>query len=109
MGDFDITADTAVGTGLVIGLTGGGTLPLWAGLLAIVVFGGLFVAGNLAAAMLLQLTGFLPALYIFLTDRPEAWWLPYLTIIVIAILDWRRLVFVNIPNFLSGIRGRFEH
>ena len=104
-----MTADTAVGAALVIGLVGGGQLPLWIGLSSILVFGGLFVAGNLAAAMLLQLTGFLPTIYILWVERPATWWLPVATALAIGILDWRRLLVVNIPNFIRGVAGRFEH
>lgn len=73
LGRWDVWADTAVGAGLVVGLVLEGTLPLSMGLSALVLFGGLFLAGNLAVAMLVQLTGFLPILWILWSERPAAW------------------------------------
>jgi phosphatidylglycerophosphate synthase len=108
LGTWDIWADTAVGAGLVIGLTLGGTIPMWIGLGSLVLFGSLFLAGNLAASMLLQLTGYLPVLWVLWTERPGAWLVPFATFSVIGLLDWRRLFFINIPRFLHGIAGRFE-
>lgn len=108
LGGLDVTADTAVGAALVIGLAGAGTIPWWAAIGAITVLGSLFAAGNLAASMLLQLTGYLPVLNILRLERPSLWWLPYAAIVVIGIADRRRLLHVSIPAFLRGIAGRFE-
>ena len=108
LGEWDMAADTAVGAGLVVGLVGQGTLPLVMGLPALVVFGALFVAGNLAAAMLLQLVGYLPFLYLLWSERPALWWLPFATIVFAGLINWRRLFFVAIPAFLRGLTGRFE-
>jgi hypothetical protein len=74
----------------------------------VTVFGGLFLAGNLAGGMLLQLTGFVPLLWLLWTERAALWWLPFLTALLIGVLDWRTLVHENIPNFLRGMAGRFE-
>lgn len=108
-GGWDMWADTAVGAGLIVGLVAGGTLPMWIGVGALVLFGGLFLAGNLAAAMLTQLSGYLPVLWVLWSDRPSAWAVPFATFLLIGIADWRRLVFVNIPRFLRGVAGRFEN
>lgn len=109
LGRWDIWADTTVGAGLVVGLTIGGHIPLWVGLGSLVLFGGLFLAGNLAASMLLQLTGYLPVHWVLWTERPPGWWVPFVVFIVIGLLDWKRLFFVNVPRFIRGIAGRFEN
>jgi len=107
LGRWDMEIDTAVGAGLLIGMVGPQIVPLWAAAAAIVVLGGLFVAGNLAAAMLLQLAAYLPFIGKLWADRPPAWWLPLATVAAIGTIDRHRLVRVNIPNFLQGLRGRF--
>lgn len=108
LGAWDMAADTAVGAGLVVGLAGHGTIPWVVGLPALVVFGGLFIAGNLAASMLLQLVGYLPFLYILWSERPDVWWLPFAAIVFAGLVNWRRLFFVAIPAFLRGVTGRFD-
>jgi phosphatidylglycerophosphate synthase len=108
LGRFDLIADTAVGAGLLLGLVGHGTIQPWAGLGALVVFGALFWAGNLAAAMLLQLTGYVPFLYVLGRETPTGWWLPFASAVVIGGIDWRRLVLISIPAFLRGMTGQFE-
>lgn len=97
---WDLRADTLVGLGVVVGLTASGLVPIW---LPIAVAPGLwpFLRGNVTAAMLVQLAGFVPLLVLLWTDRPPAWWLPFATAALIGILDWRRLIFVNIPGFLG--------
>ena len=109
LGSWDLRADTAVGAGLLVGLAGHGTVPWLLALAALAVFGGLFIAGNVAASMLLQLAGYLPFLHVAWTERPAAWWLPFATIVFVGIVNWRRLVYVAIPAFLRGVAGRFEH
>ncbi len=108
LGRWDMPIDTAVGAGLVIGLVLRGTLPEVVGVGALALFGTLYLFGNVAASMLLQLTGFLPTLVILWEESPTAWWLPFGVIVLVGIFDWRRLLHVNIPAFLRGITGRFE-
>lgn len=107
-GRWDLRVDTGVGVALVIGLIGNGTVSLWFGLAALVVLGGFFLAGNIAASMLLQLSGYLPLLYTLWQERPDLWWLPFATFSAIGLADWRRLIRVTIPAFLHGMAGRFE-
>lgn len=109
LGDFDLLVDTVFGAGVVISLTAAGVIPFALGAGAMIVFGGLFLAGNTAAAMLLQLTGFIPVMAILWQERPQTWWAPFLVAALAAVVDWRRLIQVNIPAFLRGITGRFEH
>lgn len=105
MGPWDLTVDTAVGVGLIIGLTGAGDVPVLYGVVAILVLGSWFLTGNFAAAQMLQLAGYLPLLDILWTRRPTVWWLPFVTAIVIGVVDWRRLMGVNIPKFIRGVTG----
>lgn len=109
LGDWDVTADTAVGVGLVVGLMGNGTLPWLGGVAVIVVAGALYLAGNLAASMMLQLTGYLPTLLVLYDLKTTLWWLPFITAGVIGVIDWRRLLLINIPSFIHGVAGRFEN
>ncbi|MGA7227090.1 MAG: CDP-alcohol phosphatidyltransferase family protein [Acidimicrobiia bacterium] len=106
MGRWDLPIDTLVGTGLLIGLTGAGKIPVVVAVAAIVGLGGWFLTGNQTASMLLQLAGYLPLFGILLSERPTAWWLPFLTALLIGVLDWRRLLTINIPAFLRGLVGR---
>lgn len=109
LGRLDLVFDTLFGTGVVVGLLIAGILPLWLGLGSLIVFGGLFLAGNVAAAMLLQLTGFVPLLVALWERKPPTWWAPFAVALLAAIVDWRRLVFTNIPMFIRGVTWRFEH
>lgn len=103
MGSWDLRADTAVGACLALGLGGSGWAPPWvlaiAGALAIA-----FLYGSFAAAMLLQLCGYVPLALVLWSERPSAWWLPFVTVVLIAAFGWRRLVHVNIPGFLRDLR-----
>jgi phosphatidylglycerophosphate synthase len=108
LGEWDVLADAMVGAGAAIGLALAGVLPVWPVLVAVIGLGGLLVAGNLAAGMLLQLTGFLPLLWRLWAERPSAWWLPFLTALVIGAVEWRKLIYVSIPNFIRGMAGQFE-
>ncbi len=108
LGRWDMSVDTALGAALVIGLVLHGTIPDLVGLPLLVVLGALYLSGNIAAAMLIQLSGFVPTLLILWEDRPWGWWAPFAAAALIAILDWKRLALVNIPAFLRGLAGHFE-
>lgn len=103
LGRYDMVVDTVFGAGMVVGLLAARLLPIWAGLGAIVVFGAIYAAGNVAAAMLLQLTGFVPFLMELWFRRPVTWWAPFTVALLAAVVDWRRLLLINIPAFLRGI------
>jgi hypothetical protein len=99
--------DTAVGLSVLIGLTGAGLANVWllaaAGLLLWP-----FLLGNVTAAMLIQLAGFVPLLLLLWSRRPTAWWLPFAIALFAGTVDWRRLLFVNIPAFLGRDRATKE-
>lgn len=109
LGGLDLVADTIFGGAVIVGLVVGGFLPVWLGLSALLVFGALFANGNVAAAMALQLTGFVPLLYELWQQKPVTWWAPFAVALLAATLDWRRLVFINIPAFVRGVTGRTRH
>lgn len=106
MGKWDLPADTAVGAGLVIGLTGAGTFPVWLAMGVLIVLGGLFLRGNFAASMLLQLAGYVPAIGLLWSERPAGWWLPLITAVAVGVVDRGRLFRVNIPDFVRALKGR---
>lgn len=100
---WDLRADTAVGAGVLVGLVGGELAPWWL-LIAGALFAWGYWRGNVAAAMLLQLCGFVPLLILLWSLRPPGWWMPLVTALVIAVVDWRKLVMVNIPAFIGGLK-----
>lgn len=106
MGRWDLTADTAVGVGLLIGLAGARRVPVGVAIVVIVGLGAWFLMGNFAASLLLQLAGYLPLLAILWARRSSGWWLPFVTAITIGVADWRRLLTVNIPRFIHSLSGR---
>lgn len=108
-GRLDLVFDTLFGAGVVVGLLAAGVLPPWLGLGSLIVFGALFFAGNVAAAMLLQLTGFVPLLMELWQRKPVTWWAPFAVALLAGVVDWRRLVFKNVPMFIRGVTGRFEY
>ena len=103
MGRWDLTADTAVGAGLLVGLAGSGEIPAWFAVAVVVILGTLFLFGNFAASMLLQVAGYASLIALLWSRRPSLWWVPPATAVLIAIIDWRRLVQVNIPGFLRAL------
>lgn len=100
---WDLRADTLLGAGLLVGLAGAGIAPPW--LIPIgIILAALYVLGSVTASMLLQLCGYVPLLIALWVDRPPAWWLPIVVSALIGLIDWRRLVTINIPAFLNGLR-----
>jgi hypothetical protein len=104
MGRWDLTADTAVGAGLLVGLAGSGEIPAWFAIAVLAILGTLFLLGNFAASMLLQVAAYSSLIILFWSRRPSFWWLPMVAAVMIGIIDWRRLLQVNIPGFLSAFR-----
>jgi phosphatidylglycerophosphate synthase len=100
MGHWDLTADTAVGAGLLVGLAGSGEIPAWFAAAVLAILGTLFLFRSFAASMVLQVAGYASMISLLWSRRPSFWWVPLATAILIGIIDWRRLVQVNIPGFL---------
>lgn len=106
-GRWDLTVDTAVGAGVVVGLFGAGKLPVWYAVSCLLLFGVWFVrTGNFASSMLLQLAGYVPLLLVLWSEQVDWWWLPIVTAFLIGIVDWHRLIEVNIPGFIRGVTPR---
>jgi hypothetical protein len=104
LGRWDLIADTAVGAGIVVGLTGASKLPLWYAAGSLLLLGVWFLrTRNLASSMALQLAGYVPLLFVLWSERADWWWLPFVTAALIGMVDWRRLIEVNIPGFLRGV------
>lgn len=106
LGAWDLRVDTALGLGVMAGLAMAGLVSLWLPVVA-VLLSWPFLVGNVTAAMLIQLGGFVPLLLLLWDRRPSLWWLPFITALLAGIVDWRRLLFVNIPGFL-GMRRSTE-
>ena len=105
MGRWDLAVDTAVGGGIAIGLAGMGEVPAWFAASSILLFGGWWLLmGKPAGSMLLQLSGYVPLLRVLWNEQPPWWWLPFATAALTVMVDWRRLVEVNIPGFLQSFR-----
>jgi phosphatidylglycerophosphate synthase len=100
MGRWDLTADTAVGAGLLVGLAGSGEIPAWFAAAVLAILGTLFLFGSFVASMLLQVAGYVPLIALLWSRRPSLWWMPLATAVSIGFIDWRRLLQVNIPSFL---------
>lgn len=105
LASWDLPVDTIVGLSLLIGLTGAGEVSIVFAAAATVGLGAWFLTGNLAASLLLQLAGYLPFLAIAWTRQPVGWFLPFVTAIAIGIVDWRRLMTINIPGFVHSLFG----
>lgn len=106
MGRWDLTVDTAVGAGILVGLAGAGEVSVLFAGAVLATMGTLFLFGNLAASMLLQVAGYASLLALLWSRRPLVWWMPMVTAVLIGVIDWNRLLRINIPNFFRGLVGR---
>lgn len=106
LGDWDLTADTVVGAGLVVGLVAGGHLPLLWGVVAALFGAGFILTGNEAHSMLLQAMGYGPALWLIAGTTVAGSALVGVTLASIAIVDCSRLFEYVLPSFFAGISGR---
>ncbi|HEX6301718.1 MAG TPA: CDP-alcohol phosphatidyltransferase family protein [Acidimicrobiia bacterium] len=107
LGHWDLTADTAVGAGVVVGLAGAGAVPAWYAVSALFLLGAWFLrTRSLASSMILQLSGYVPLLWTLLREQADWWWLPFFAALLIGLVDWRRLIEVNVPGFLRSVTPR---
>ena len=101
--EWDLRVDITVAAGILVGLGIGGYTPWWLVVSTVVVLGGLsIVYENPSPAMLM--VGFIYARYLWLLIDAQAmlWWLPFLAIGFLAILDWRRFTRLILPAFFKG-------
>jgi phosphatidylglycerophosphate synthase len=106
LGTWDMAVDTTVGAGLVAGLALGGHLPIWVGIVGAVLAVAAASWRNLSLAMLLQALGYGPVLWFALQASLVGFTVAVATIVVIALIDWRRLVEWTLPTFFRGLLGR---
>ena len=104
MGRWDLTADTAVGAGLLVGLAGSGEIPALFATAVLAILGTLFLKGSFVASMFLQAAGYSSLIALLWSRRPPLWWMPLVAAVLIGFIDWRRLLQVNIPGFLRPFK-----
>lgn len=105
-GEWDMTADTVVGSGLMVGLTVGGHVSPWWSLAAGALAIGYVVRRNPAIGMLIQAIAYGAALLLAAGAGAEGFWPAVVTIGLIAVLDVRRLFGYVLPTFFAGLAGR---
>lgn len=109
LGQWDLDADTAVGAGIVLGLTVSGWLEWWLGIGLVALLGGaFFLTRNEAMSMLVQAIGYTLLLWRTWSDG-HALALGWLVAIVAVIAVWNRRIFLqrSLPTFLDGIADVF--
>jgi len=116
LGRLDLTIDTVVGAGLLLGMANAGVVPVAVAVALVVVLGGAFLRlRNPALALVLQGVAYGWFLVTVWTRQLPVRWVLLGTIAVLFLVGARRLFTVVIPAFLSGVvalvtgdRGR-EH
>lgn len=105
-GEWDMAVDVLVGASVLAGLGLAGLVPRWLAAAVLVVVGGLYLAlRQPALGMVLQAAGYGAFLWRAFQDRVGTLWVPLATIVLIAILDGRKLVRVVLPEFFRGVAG----
>jgi len=105
-GHLDLTADTVAGAGLLLGLVVGGHVPVWLGAVGAALGAVAVALRNPAAAMLVQVCGYAPALWFAYSEAIAGFVVAVASILVIAALDIRRFVTYVLPTFFKGLLGR---
>lgn len=111
LGDWDFRIDVTLGVAILIGLTLSGLSSAWLVLVTIAVLAGLtLITGNPAPSMLLLGFAYAWYLWLLLDLRPPLWWLPFASIVLLLVVDWRRFLAVILPAFFRGVAalGRSE-
>ena len=104
LGDWDFRVDVTLGIAILVGLAASGRAPVWLvvaviGLLA----GWTAISGNPAPAMLMMAVAYGWFLPILIVEKPSFWWMPFVTIPVLLVLDWRRFFTIILPAFFKGM------
>ena len=106
LGGFDLSADTLVGAGVLVGLAADGYIPgPVAAAVLLVLGGGFLVLRNEALSMALQAVGYGGFLWRLWTARSAFLWAPVIIIAAIAVLDRRRFTRIVLPMFFGGMRS----
>ena len=89
---------------LLVGLMLDGVASSWLVIAVIAVLAGLTImTGNPAPSMLLLAFAYGWFLWILLDRRPSLWWLPFASIGVLLMIDWKRFFRVILPAFFRGL------
>lgn len=110
-GDWDFRIDVTLGAAILIGLMLSGLASVWLVVIPIAMLAGLTIlTGNPAPSMLLLAFAYAWFLWLLLDLRPLLWWLPFASIVVLLVVDWRRFFGVILPAFFRGVvtLGRSE-
>lgn len=76
----------------------------WLVVAAIALLAGLTVlTGNPAPAMLLLAFAYSWFRWLLLDMRPRLWWLPFSSIVLLLVVDWRRFTKAILPAFFGGL------
>lgn len=104
LGDWDFRVDVTLGIAILTGLAVAGVAPLWLVIAAVIVGAGSTLGtGNPAPAMLLMALAYGLLLALLLAERPELWWLPFVAIGLLLVLDWKRFLRTILPAFFNGM------
>jgi len=104
LGDWDFRIDVSLGIAILVGLTLSGLASMWVVIAVVATLGGFtLVSGNPAPAMLLLAFAYALFLWLLLDLQPGLWWLPFASIVVLLVVDWRRFFKVILPAFFRGL------
>jgi hypothetical protein len=104
LGDWDFRIDVSLGAAILIGLMFSGLASAWLVVVPIAVLAGLtLLTGNPAPLMLLLAFAYAWFLWLLLDLRPRLWWLPFASIVLLLVVDWRRFIGVILPAFFRGV------
>jgi len=106
LGDWDFRIDVTLGVAILVGLMLAGLAPAWLMLVVIAILLGLtLVTGNPAPSMLMLAFAYAWFLWLLLDLRPTLWWLPFASIVLLFVVEWRRFFAVILPAFFRGAAG----
>lgn len=101
---LDLAVDTTVGAGLLVGMGFAGIAPIPLALGLVAVLGGGFIwLGNTALSMALQATAYAWFLVLLWSAEPTIRWLPLAVAAALLVVNFRQLVTVTVPAFVSGM------
>lgn len=109
LGKWDIYVDTLVGAAVLLGLAYGGYVSWLTALsLVLILGGGWILIGNDALSSSLQAIAYAWMMWLLFRQGVSDWWLPPLTAVSAAVLNWRKVVTRSVPGFLHGVADLFR-
>ena len=104
LGDWDFRVDVTIGIAILAGLAVADVVPAGVAIAAVLLGAGWTqLTGNPAPAMLLMALAYGWLLTLLLVDQPSLWWLPFVAIAILLILQWRRFFRTILPAFFGGM------